>query len=198
MLSARAVLSLPLCCAFFLLVSVAGEAGAIPISFNAFTYDSGAPVSVAADGSTATISESAELAVVFLSNLPGLGDPEVIVAAPGSLLVVDYQFDEPEGNDDSFHVALLDGTSGDSLGDAYEFSTSSSGSGSVQFDLSSLVGTTLGLQFGLAAELNDMQYSSSVALSNLHTVPAPEALTLVLTGLAGLALGRAYRGVLQR
>ncbi len=180
-----------------LLLLAAGPAGAASISFNNFVFDAGAPVVITLDGSSATLTESASLGVVFLSNVPGLGDPELIIAAPGYMLTFDYQFDEPAGNDDVFHVALLDGTNGDPLGGAFEFFASGSSSGQVQFDLSSLVGLTLGLQFELAAEFGDAVLTSSLTLSNLQTtpVPAPAAAPLLLTALAWAIRWRRRRGL---
>ncbi len=48
----------------------ASTAAAIPISLNNFYFDPLAPVTVSADGSLATLGESADFGVVFLSNLP--------------------------------------------------------------------------------------------------------------------------------
>lgn len=175
---------------------------AASISLTGFSFDPGAPVVIAADGSSAALTESESLAVVFLSNIPGFGDPELIVAAPGAMLRFDYQFDEPAGgNDDVFHVALLDGDNGDVLGGAFEFFASASGNGRVEFDLSSFVGTKLGLQFELAAEINtDTLYSSALTVSNLEIVPTavvplPTALPLMLTAFAGLYGRSRYRSV---
>lgn len=190
MSSARSLLRSSLLAALVVLFGVVGQARALPISFNDFSFESGAPVTIAADGSTAAMAESPSLAVVYLSNLPALGDAEVIVAGANKRLIVDYSFTEPAGNDDSFQITLVD-ANGDPIGPGYEFSTSSTSSGSVQFDLSSLVGTTLGLQFALAAELSDELFTSTVTLSNLRTqVPGPETLPLLLTGLAALIFVR--------
>lgn len=179
---------------FAVLLATAGPASAASISFNSLSYDPGAPVTISPDGSTAVLTESEFLAGVFLSSLPGLGDPEVIIATPGATLSFRYHFDEPAGNDDVFSVALLDGTTGDSLGPAYEFSASSSADGTVSFALSALPGSTLGLQFGLVAELGDTAFTSSLTLSSLEIteVPLPATLPLMLTGLAWLA-GRSGR-----
>lgn len=174
-----------------LLLAAALPAGAASISLADFSFDSGAPVAIAGGGSSATLTESESLAVVFLSNIPGFGDPELIVAAPGTRLRFWYQFDEPAGNDDVFHAVLLEGTNGDVLGGPLEFFASASGSGQVEFDLSSLVGMTLGLQFELAAEMGDAVFTSVLTVSDLELVPTaaiplPAALPLMLTAFAGL------------
>lgn len=173
-------------------------AHAASISLADFSFDSGAPVAVAVDGSSATLTESESLAVVFLSNIPGFGDPEVIFAAPGTILRFDYQFDEPAGNDDVFHAALVDGTNGDVLGEPFEVFASASGGGLVEFDLSSLVGMTLGLQFELAAEMADTVFTSVLTVSDLELVPTavvplPGVLPLMLTAFAGLYGRSRYR-----
>src|SRR5262245_28267579 len=70
-------------------------ARATPIDLNLLFHDPGAPISIAADGSSATFSEDPSVFAVFLSNVPGFGDPQLITAAPGALLRFDYTFDEP-------------------------------------------------------------------------------------------------------
>lgn len=155
------------------------------IDLNNFYHESGAPVSVSADRFSATFAESADFNVVFLSNIPGLGDPEIIVAQPGARLQFNYQFSEPSGNLDVFHAALLDGNSGMPLGSAFEFFSSDSSAGLVQFDLTSLVGTKLGLQFELVPEFSDTVLTSTLTLSNLQVVPVPlpAAGVLMLSGM---------------
>jgi hypothetical protein len=171
----------------------ASSAAAIPIDLNSFYFEPLAPVTVSADGSSATLGESADFGVVYLSNIPGLGDPEVITGGAGVSLVFDYLFDEPLGNADVFHVALLDGLSGDVIGGAFESFLSASGAGQLSFDLSALVGMTLGLQFELVPELLDGGLSSSLTLSNLQllldqtpptSIPEPQPLLLLLAGFA--------------
>lgn len=181
-----------------LLFAATLPADAASINLADFSFDSGTPVAIAGDGSSATLTESESLAVVFLSNIPGFGDPELIVAAPGTLLRFGYQFDEPAGNDDVFHAVLLEGTNGDVLGGPFEFFASASGSGQVEFDLSSLAGTTLGLQFELAAEMGDAIFTSVLTVTDLEIVPAavvplPAALPLLLTAFAGLYGRSRYR-----
>lgn len=188
-------------CAFAasMLFAAVLPANAASISLADFSFDPGAPVAIAVDGSSATLTESESLAVVFLSNIPGFGDPELIVAAPGAMLRFGFQFDEPAGgNDDVFHVALLDGDNGDVLGGPFEFFASASGNGQVEFDLSSFVGTKLGLQFELAAEMGDAVFSSVLTVSNLEVVPTaavplPAALPLMLMAFAGLYGRSRYR-----
>jgi MYXO-CTERM domain-containing protein len=179
----------------------ATSAQAIPISFNDFFREADAPVSVAADGSTATLGESPDFGLVYLSNLPGLGDPEVIIGGAGITLAFDYTFTMPSGNADIFHVALLDGLTGSVFGAAYELFVLATGGGHVTFDLSGLGGATLGMQFELAPELADAAFDSLVTLSNLQLlaaeppppppptgVPSPGTLPLLIAG--GLALLR--------
>ena len=189
-LAERRVLAAGLC-GGLLFAAVAG-AQAATIDLGLFFVDPGAPVAITADGSSATLSEDAAIAAVILSNVPGAGDPELIVATPGVRLQFDYSFDEPVGNADVFHASLLDGTSGATLGPAFELLLTDSGSGQFSVDLSSLVGTTLGLQFELVPEFADASFDSSVTISNLQlvAVPLPPALVLMVSGL-GCALAPA-------
>jgi hypothetical protein len=64
---------------FVIALLSAGRAAAIPIDLNAFFHFPDAPVTVSADGSTATLAESADFGAVVLDNIPAFGDPEVIV-----------------------------------------------------------------------------------------------------------------------
>src|SRR5262245_34223633 len=114
----------------------ASSAVAVPIDLNNFFFEPLTPVTVSADGSTATLAEDASVGVVYLSNIPPL-DPEVVKGGAGVSLTFDYIFDEPVGNDDLFHVALLDATTGDPIGGVFETFLYGTGSGTTTFDLSS-------------------------------------------------------------
>jgi hypothetical protein len=118
------------------------------------------------------LSEDPAVFAVFLSNVPGFGDPQLITATTGARLTFDYDFNEPAGNADIFHFALLDGLTGDPLAGQEVFVTDTS-SGSVSFDLSAFVGATLGMQFELVPDLlNDLGFDSTLTLSNLR-IDAP-------------------------
>lgn len=178
----------------------AGRAAAIPIDLNAFYHDPAAPVTVAADGSTATLGESAQFGSVVLDNIPGFGDSEVIVAGDDHILSFDFSFTMPANNADIFHFGILDGLTGDILSAAYEGFEAATGGGHVSFDLSSLVGLTLGLRFELLFQPEDLGLDSTVTISNLALsvpeppppppppvdVPEPPVVLLLLMG--GLAL----------
>lgn len=171
------------CVLLSLLLFVSGltEAQATLIDLNDFFADP--TVTVAVDGSSAMIAEDPFFFSVLLSNDPGLGDPEVIVAAAGVSLLFDFDFVEgPVGEDDEFGAFLIDAGTGFSLGSPFEFFIDASSAGTVSFDLSGLVGTTLGLQFQLGALLGDAAFDSLVTISNvqLQTVSVPEPPTLFL------------------
>lgn len=148
-------------------------------------------VTVALDGSSATVAEDAVLTPVLLANDPFLGDPEVIVAGAGVSLIFEFDFTEgPAGEDDEFGAFVIDAGTGLSAGAAFEFFTEDSSTGSVAFDLTGLVGTTLGLQFQLLAFGGDTGLDSLVRVSNLRLessvpvpVPAPSSLALLAVGL---------------
>ena len=178
---------------WWLVFVVTGLLSAIPASavtsvdLNDFFADP--TVTVAPDGSTATLAEDAALSAVLLSNDPGLGDPNVILAGPGVSLVFDFDFTEGgPGNDDEFGAFILDST-GTSAGPGFEFFTQDTSSGTVAFDLSSLTGEPfIGLQFQLSALFSDVLLDSTLTVSNVNLVPIPEASTYLLFGLGSLGL----------
>jgi len=178
---------------FGALFIVVKPASAVAINFNDFFHAAGAPVDIAADGSTAQLFETSDTSVVFLSDVPGFGDPNLVTAQSGTKLSFNFDFVQPAGNDDEFHVAILDGTNGNVLAPAFEAFFASSSSGLIEFDLSSLVGSLLGLQFELGANPDDQLLSSSLTLSNLQIIassatPIPEPSIFSLFGMSALLL----------
>ena len=175
-----------------------GAALAVPIDLNLLFYEPGTPVSIAADGSSATLAEDPGVFAVFLSNVPGFGDPVLVTAAAGARLAFDYEFDEGVENSDTFHFALLDGLSGDPL-DLFDLFVTDSGSGAASFDLSTLVGTLVGLQFELVPdELDGERADSVVKIANLRietpaTTTVSEPGSLLLLALA-VAMALRWRG----
>lgn len=163
-------------------------ASAVPIDLNDFFADP--TVTVAADGSTATIAEDAFFSPVLLANDPGLGDPEVIIASPGIHLFFEYDFDEGAINNYDQFGAFVLASSGLSAGPAFEFFIESSSSGTVSFDLAGLTAEPfIGLQFQLLALPSDVGLESMVTISNVRLVtPVPEPTTILLltTGLFGI------------
>lgn len=61
---------------------------AASVDLNDFFADQ--TVAVVTDGSSALLSEDPQFSEVVLANDPGLGDPQVIIAAPGFGLIFDY------------------------------------------------------------------------------------------------------------
>ena len=155
----------------FLLLAAEG-AFASYINLNDFYKDS--TVAVAVDGSSAVITEDSLLSPVLLSNDPGMGDPNIITPASGLALFFDYIFIEPTpDNQDEFGVFVVDSATGGSAGSAYEFFSQVASSGTVSFDLSSLAGSTLGLQFQLTALPGDTALDSNVTISNVRLEQLP-------------------------
>jgi hypothetical protein len=146
---------------------------AAPIDLNQMFHDPGAPIAIAADGSSATFTEDPSVFAVFLSNIPALGDPTLITAGVGTLRF-DYLFNEAPGDADLFHFALLDGESGAVL-DPFEVFVSEGGAGSIAFDLSRLAVASLGFQFELVPDLaNDLAFGASLTIANLRVdTPIP-------------------------
>jgi len=189
--------------ALALCVATTASAEIDPLSFNDFYSDPGAPIAISADGSTATFTESPALSVVFLSNIPALGDPAILIGSANSYLQFDYSFNLAANNQDVFHAAVLNGTTGDSLGGAYDLSVPGTSSGTYKVDLSAQAGQTLGLQFELASLIGDLGFDSSLTLSNLEVVtagvvnapePPPALLMLPIVGVL-LLLERRRRTV---
>ncbi|MBI1926943.1 PEP-CTERM sorting domain-containing protein [Candidatus Poribacteria bacterium] len=175
-------------CVFF-----GATAHAVPINLqNNFFADP--TVTFASGGFSATIEEDASRSPVLLSNDPGSGDPQVIIAGVGVSLVFDYNFVEGVGsNNDEFGAFILDST-GVSAGPAFEFFTQATRSGTVSFDLSGLTGEPfIGLQFQLSALPGDVDLNSLVTVSNVRlegpaVIPEPSTLLLFVVGIIGIAI----------
>ena len=178
--------------------SATASATVIPIDLSGF-YILGDSLSVSADGSSASFSEGFSL-TQQLSDIPGYGDPNVVTATNGAYLQFDYNFNMPtsDGNVDSFHAGLLDGNTGNLLDSSYQTYIYSSGSGQIQYELSSLLGDTLGLEFELVSEFGDAGFTSTLTISNVQlvtkdvvaTVPESGTGLLLLAGLLGMGLNQ--------
>ena len=181
--------------------ALAFPARAAVLDLNEFFFDP--TVEVASDGSMAVMNEDPLFALVLLSLDPGLGEPNLIIPGSGVELLFDYDVDIPpsEGedavNNDRFSAFLLDASTGLSLGGPFEFVTSSSAMGELLFDLSTLTGRTIGLQFQLEALPGDIGLNSTAKISNVRleettpgpgpdmpTIPEPGTALLLLGGLA--------------
>ena len=167
---------------------VASTADAVLIDLNDFFADP--TVSVAADGSSAFFTEDPGAFLVTLVNDPGLGDPDVIIPGAGVTLSFDFDFVEGgAGNDDEFGAFVIDAATGAIAGPAFQFFIDSTSSGTVSFDLTSLVGMTLGLQFELVALASDVAFDSTLSISDVQLIAAvPEPGTLMLLAIGLLAI----------
>jgi hypothetical protein len=175
-----------------LLLPAAANATTTHIDLNDFFKESGAPIRVSHHGSRATLGEDPAFPAVVLSDIPGFGDPELITASAGAHLLFDYRY---FGNVDAAAFQLVDGVTGDSLNN-FSFFVQSPGSGTISWDLSSLVGTTLGLAFQMIPV--DDAFDSRVTISNLRihrpgTTPVDEPATLALLLGGALLVGGTLR-----
>lgn len=170
----------------FLLMQFAvssASAAIIPVDLNNFFADPS--VLIATDGTSARITEDPLLFSTLLANDPGLGDPNIIIPAIGTTLNFSYGFTEAVGENNEFGVFIVDGATGGSAGSAFEFFTQDSSSGVVSFDLTSLAGQTLGLQFELTGLFGDVGFDSLVTISNVFlqtedSIPVPEPSMVLL------------------
>jgi len=173
---------------FISLLGFGAATQAGPIDLHDFVADPS--VTIAVDGDSAIMREDSDPGVgtVVLVNDPGLGDPEVIVPGLSRVLSFDYDFAEGLGEDDEFGVFVIDASTGAGVGASWVFFTSATSSGTISFDLSALIGVTLGLQFQLERLPGDMSSDSAVTVSNvaLGQAPAPAPLMLMVIGLLGL------------
>ena len=181
-------------CLIFVL-GMPGITSATPINLNDFYADP--TVSVAVDGSSATISENPLFFSSILSNDPYLGDPNVIIPGSGVHLTFDYIFTEGLGNDDEFGAFLIDSNTGFSLGPAYEVFFNTTGSGKVDWDLSGIT-STLGLQFELSRLAMDGGNSDSfVTISNIslivQSVSEPPSILLLGFGMFVFLFGGRHK-----
>jgi hypothetical protein len=174
--------------AFSLLLSA--PAGAIPIDLNDFYADP--TVAVAADGSSALLTEDAALASVILSNDPGLGDPTLIAPGFNVFLTFDYVFTEAVDGVDEFFALLFDADTRETLSSWF---CAASCAGTAVTDLSAFAASTLGLEFQLSSiPPDDANLDSTVRIANLdverRVVAVAEPSTLALLAAGGfLAFG---------
>ena len=170
---------------FFFSLTFASVAVAAAIDLNDFYADP--TVSISAEGSKAILTESTQLQTVLLVNDPGFGDSEIIIADIGVNLSFNYSFTNAAGESDQFNAFVLDASTGNSIGTLYEFSVTDSLTGLVNFNLSDLVGMTLGLQFELASQVGDIGNNSNLTISNVRLepieVPTAGTTELLLIGL---------------
>lgn len=162
-----------------------GWAGAVQLDLNDFFQFPASAIDVMPDGSMADFVEDPVSTPVFLSNDPGLGDPNVIIPGIGVHLLFDFVFIEGANNFDEFGAFVIDVATGLSIGSAFEFFMDSSGSGTIDWDLTSLSGQTLGLQFQLSALAGDVGLDSTLRVSNVQllTQAVPEPSSIILIGI---------------
>lgn len=187
-------------CLIALLLGASHRASAVIITIDLNDFYADSSVTVSADGSSALLEEDPFLSFVLLVNDPFFGDPNIILPGPGTRLLFDYAFDRAAGENDEFSVAVIDADTGLAF-DGFEFFTIDSGAGTIGFDLSSLIGSTLGLQFALASLFGDTGFGSVATVSNVRLdirdpvdVPVPGTLLLFATALAWLAAARRFPG----
>lgn len=172
-------------------------------------------VSIAPDGSCATMTEDPDYNTALLSNDPwfGMSYTGLYIPLDSMSLTFDYNFAEPAGNVDEFYVFLYDLSAydtplTDANGNDLEFFIDASSSGTVTWDLlgAGFLGTTVGMEFQLNWASGDpfpsstLAYNSSVIIRDVKINPVPEPATLFLlgSGLAGLFAARKTKRKMQK
>lgn len=163
------------------------EAAFIPVDLTTFTAD--APVSVSADGSSATFVESSALGPVTLFS-------DLLLPSDATALSFDYRLDVPDSSNEDF-LSFFFGDLG-----LPAFSDGGVGpqvfSGTHNTSVVGAAGTTAPVLFSLGFGFGDVGLDSMLTVSNLaietadtgFPVPAPGAFWLLLAGGPGLALIR--------
>ena len=172
------------------------QAHAVSIDLNDFYADPS--VTVASDGSSATLAEDSNLVSVWLSNDPSFGEPGIDIPLDSMSLTFDYNFAEGAGNIDEFYARLFDSAAysvlNDTDGNPLEFWTDATGSGTVTWNLlgAGFLGSNVGMEFQLNALPGDFSTDSWVTVSDVSINPIPEPTTLFLigSGLAGFFAAR--------
>jgi hypothetical protein len=158
---------------------------AVAIDLNTFTADPATAVTIAADGSSATMFEDANYSSIWLYN------DSIFIPADATALSFDYVFFLGANNVDGLNAYIYDDPS--TLNHLTDEWIDATGTGTITWDLTgaSFLGSNVGLEFDLNSL--DLLWDSSVTISNVRlesaSTPIPEPCTMVLlgSGLAGLA-----------
>lgn len=177
---------------FLLMIGTAASSSASPLNLS--DWDAWGPVSISADGLSATLSEDT-------FGPTSLENPALTISDDATILTFDYRLTVASGNEDYFDFYFDDITMPIfSTGGLNEDGTDAFFSGSYSLSLDGLQGGQTAIIFALQWGWDDYGYDSTLVISNVdiatqsvNAIPEPATVILFAIGLVGWAAVRRQR-----